>query len=70
MPPWKRRLRNSMPPAHGGEPALGAGAGAGAGGTAIGEHGLAIFQQLATRRTDTTLNVLTDCNAGWLATVD
>jgi methylthioribose-1-phosphate isomerase len=37
---------------------------------AIGEHGLAILQQLATRRPGATLNVLTHCNAGWLATVD
>jgi len=37
---------------------------------AIGEHGLAIFQQLASRRPGATLNVLTHCNAGWLATVD
>ena len=37
---------------------------------AIGEHGLAIFQQLAARKPGATFNVLTHCNAGWLATVD
>jgi methylthioribose-1-phosphate isomerase len=41
---------------------------------AIGEHGLALFQQLAAARPadrqGRPLNVLTHCNAGWLATVD
>jgi methylthioribose-1-phosphate isomerase len=41
---------------------------------AIGSHGLAIFQQLAAarpaERRDQPLQVLTHCNAGWLATVD
>ena len=41
---------------------------------AIGEHGLAIFQQLAAgrpaERQDQPFHVLTHCNAGWLATVD
>ncbi len=41
---------------------------------AIGEHGLAIFRQLAAARPAgrqaEPLNVLTHCNAGWLATVD
>ena len=37
---------------------------------AIGEHGLALFQELAAARPGQTLNVLTHCNAGWLATVD
>ena len=37
---------------------------------AIGDHGLAIFQQLAAARPGSTLHVLTHCNAGWLATVD
>ncbi len=36
---------------------------------AIGQHGLALFQTLKPR-TDKTLNVMTHCNAGWLATVD
>ena len=34
---------------------------------AIGQHGLALMQQL---NSQTTLNILTHCNAGWLATVD
>lgn len=41
---------------------------------AIGEHGLRIFQELAAarpaERQGQPLNVLTHCNAGWLATVD
>jgi len=41
---------------------------------AIGEHGLAIFQRLAAsrppERQGEPFNVLTHCNAGWLATVD
>ncbi|MBM5799415.1 MAG: S-methyl-5-thioribose-1-phosphate isomerase [Cyanobacteria bacterium K_DeepCast_35m_m2_023] len=41
---------------------------------AIGDHGLVLFQQLAAgrpaERQDQPFNVLTHCNAGWLATVD
>ncbi|MCX5942939.1 MAG: S-methyl-5-thioribose-1-phosphate isomerase, partial [Cyanobacteria bacterium] len=41
---------------------------------AIGDHGLALFQELAARcpanRQNGPFNVLTHCNAGWLATVD
>ena len=41
---------------------------------AIGEHGLRIFRELAAarpaERQDQPFNVLTHCNAGWLATVD
>jgi methylthioribose-1-phosphate isomerase len=38
---------------------------------AIGEHGLALIEALRKRRTGRgPLNVLTHCNAGWLATVD
>jgi len=41
---------------------------------AIGDHGLAIFQQLAAarpkERQGEPFRVLTHCNAGWLATVD
>jgi len=41
---------------------------------AIGAHGLRLFQELATARPATRqqepLQVLTHCNAGWLATVD
>jgi methylthioribose-1-phosphate isomerase len=36
---------------------------------AIGAHGLSIIAPLASRR-QRTLNILTHCNAGWLATVD
>ncbi len=37
---------------------------------AIGEHGLGILRALADSVGGRTLNVLTHCNAGWLATVD
>ena len=36
----------------------------------IGEHGLKILQAAAERKNGQTLNILTHCNAGWLATVD
>ncbi|MBD2780722.1 S-methyl-5-thioribose-1-phosphate isomerase [Xenorhabdus szentirmaii] len=37
----------------------------------IGEHGLKIIQKIAaTKSADETINILTHCNAGWLATVD
>ena len=36
---------------------------------AIGVHGLKIFREIAAKKAG-TLNVLTHCNAGWLATVD
>jgi methylthioribose-1-phosphate isomerase len=36
---------------------------------AIGRHGLALLQTVAVRKTG-PVNVLTHCNAGWLATVD
>lgn len=36
----------------------------------IGEHGLEIFRGIAGEKTGAPLNVLTHCNAGWLATVD
>ena len=43
-------------------------------GEAIGEHGLELFRALAAARPEERqgqpLNVLTHCNAGWLATVD
>ena len=35
----------------------------------IGQHGLALIRQIADRK-DGPVNVLTHCNAGWLATVD
>lgn len=37
---------------------------------AIGEHGLALFRELHAAKGGGPLNVLTHCNAGWLATVD
>ena len=37
---------------------------------AIGEHGLALFRTLYAKHPDRPLNILTHCNAGWLATVD
>lgn len=37
---------------------------------AIGEHGLSLFRDLHARNPDRPLNILTHCNAGWLATVD
>ena len=37
----------------------------------IGDHGLALIRAAAARKTDgAPVNVLTHCNAGWLATVD
>jgi methylthioribose-1-phosphate isomerase len=36
----------------------------------IGEHGLGILRELAAAKGEGPLNVLTHCNAGWLATVD
>ncbi|WP_242129148.1 S-methyl-5-thioribose-1-phosphate isomerase [Sphingobium sp. Sx8-8] len=37
---------------------------------AIGEAGLPLIQQIAARRKGRPVNILTHCNAGWLATVD
>jgi len=37
---------------------------------AIGEHGLQLFRALHEKHPDRPLNILTHCNAGWLATVD
>ena len=37
---------------------------------AIGGHGLAIIEALRQRKASGPVNVLTHCNAGWLATVD
>jgi len=36
----------------------------------IGEHGLKILREAAAKKNGRTLNVLTHCNAGWLACVD
>ena len=37
---------------------------------AIGRHGLKIIEEIAARKNGVRVNVLTHCNAGWLATVD
>ncbi len=37
---------------------------------AIGEHGLGLLQALHATHPDRPLNILTHCNAGWLATAD
>src|SRR3954463_6296378 len=37
---------------------------------AIGKNGLKIIQDLAAKKPGKTVNILTHCNAGWLATVD
>jgi methylthioribose-1-phosphate isomerase len=36
----------------------------------IGQHGLKLIQQIATKKAGKRVNVLTHCNAGWLAFVD
>jgi methylthioribose-1-phosphate isomerase len=36
----------------------------------IGQHGLALIQHIAERKRSNAINVLTHCNAGWLAFVD
>jgi len=36
----------------------------------IGEHGLPLLQEIAARKPGERVNVLTHCNAGWIATVD
>ncbi len=36
----------------------------------IGEHGLAIIEEISRRKGGETVNILTHCNAGWLAFVD
>jgi methylthioribose-1-phosphate isomerase len=38
--------------------------------SAIGDHGLPLLQELARVRVDSTLQVMTHCNAGWLATLE
>jgi methylthioribose-1-phosphate isomerase len=37
---------------------------------AIGRHGLPLIEEIAARRPGQRVNLLTHCNAGWLATVD
>jgi methylthioribose-1-phosphate isomerase len=36
----------------------------------IGQHGLALIREQAAKKPGETVNILTHCNAGWLATVD
>lgn len=36
----------------------------------IGRHGLRIIEEIAARKKNAPVNILTHCNAGWLATVD
>ena len=36
----------------------------------IGQHGLKIIQQIAEKKKGESVNILTHCNAGWLATID
>ena len=37
---------------------------------AIGRHGIALIERAAAKRAGRPVNILTHCNAGWLATVD
>src|SRR5262249_24337409 len=37
---------------------------------AIGSHGLEVIEAIAAKKAGGTINILTHCNAGWLATVD
>jgi methylthioribose-1-phosphate isomerase len=37
---------------------------------AIGEHGVKLIEDIAAKKADARVNVLTHCNAGWLAAVD
>lgn len=38
--------------------------------SAIGDHGLALIRDIHQRKQGGTVNILTHCNAGWIATVD
>ena len=38
--------------------------------SAIGDHGFAILKEIASSKPDSSVQILTHCNAGWLATVD
>ena len=38
--------------------------------SSIGDHGAAIIKEIADKKNGETVNILTHCNAGWLATVD
>lgn len=37
---------------------------------AIGQYGLAMIKQIAAQRPNKTINILTHCNAGWMACID
>ena len=37
---------------------------------AIGEHGVKLIEEIAAGKSDERVNILTHCNAGWIATVD
>jgi methylthioribose-1-phosphate isomerase len=37
---------------------------------AIGRHGLRLIEKISARKAGDTVNILTHCNAGWIATVD
>ncbi|RJP75525.1 MAG: S-methyl-5-thioribose-1-phosphate isomerase [Desulfobacteraceae bacterium] len=36
----------------------------------IGEHGVSIIEEISTKKSGETVNILTHCNAGWLACVE
>jgi len=36
----------------------------------IGEHGVALIEKISSQKSGAPVNILTHCNAGWLATVD
>ncbi len=36
----------------------------------IGQHGLKLIEEISKRKKGDTVNILTHCNAGWLATID
>ena len=36
----------------------------------IGEHGLSVIEQISHQKKDKTVNILTHCNAGWLACIE
>ncbi len=38
--------------------------------SAIGDHGVSLIEEIAKKKRGETVNILTHCNAGWLATVD
>jgi methylthioribose-1-phosphate isomerase len=38
--------------------------------TAIGNHGVSLIEAIANKKNGAPVNILTHCNAGWLATVD